>query len=76
MGAWRYLHEKFGQHLFGRWPLALVSRPESASPATGSSGAHKIEQEKLIRRAFGDSENAKASTSLQKTSIQAKEQEE
>ncbi|MBU6410576.1 MAG: 2-oxoglutarate dehydrogenase E1 component, partial [Verrucomicrobia bacterium] len=24
MGAWRYLHEKFGKHLFGRWPFALV----------------------------------------------------
>jgi 2-oxoglutarate dehydrogenase E1 component len=59
MGAWRFLHEKFGKHLFGRWPLAVVSRPESASPATGSSGAHKLEQEKIIRRAFGDAENAK-----------------
>jgi len=76
MGAWRFLHEKFGQHLFGRWPLALVSRPESASPATGSSGAHKIEQAKLIRRAFGDSEIAKTSAPLPKTSTQAKQQEE
>jgi 2-oxoglutarate dehydrogenase E1 component len=59
MGAWRFLHEKFGKHLFGRWPFAVVSRPESASPATGSSGAHKIEQEKIIRRAFGDAENVK-----------------
>jgi 2-oxoglutarate dehydrogenase E1 component len=76
MGAWRFLHEKFGQHLFGRWPLALVSRPESASPATGSSGAHKIEQGKLIRRAFGDSENEKSLTPLQKTSTSSKQQEE
>ncbi|HEU5396184.1 MAG TPA: 2-oxoglutarate dehydrogenase E1 component, partial [Verrucomicrobiae bacterium] len=75
MGAWRFLHEKFGQHLFGRWPFALVSRPESASPATGSSGAHKIEQAKLIRRAFGDPENAKASTPLQKTATKSKLQE-
>ena len=72
MGAWRFLHEKFGKHLFGRWPLAVVSRPESASPATGSSGAHKLEQEKIIRRAFGDSENAKASAPLQKTAASAK----
>jgi 2-oxoglutarate dehydrogenase E1 component len=61
MGAWRFLHEKFGKHLFGRWPFALVARPESASPATGSSGAHKMEQQRLIRRAFGDSETAAAS---------------
>jgi 2-oxoglutarate dehydrogenase E1 component len=53
MGAWRYLHEKFGKHLFGRLPFAPISRHESASPATGSSGAHKLEQQLLIERAFG-----------------------
>jgi 2-oxoglutarate dehydrogenase E1 component len=52
MGAWRYLHEKFGRHLFGRLPFAIIARPESASPATGSSGAHKLEQRQLIERAF------------------------
>jgi 2-oxoglutarate dehydrogenase E1 component len=54
MGAWRYLHEKFGKHLFGRLPFAPISRHESASPATGSSTAHKLEQQQLIERAFGD----------------------
>ena len=52
MGAWRYLHEKFGKHLFGRFPFAPVSRHESASPATGSAGAHRQEQRQLIERAF------------------------
>jgi 2-oxoglutarate dehydrogenase E1 component len=56
MGAWRFLHEKFGKHLFGRWPFAVVSRHESASPATGSHGAHQLEQKHLIERAFGASE--------------------
>jgi 2-oxoglutarate dehydrogenase E1 component len=56
MGAWRFLHEKFGKHLFGRFPFALISRFESASPATGSSHAHKLEQAQLIARAFGDPE--------------------
>ncbi len=56
MGAWRYLHEKFGRHLFGRFPFAPVSRFESASPATGSSHAHKLEQARLVARAFGDPE--------------------
>ena len=32
--------------------LSCVSRPESASPATGSHSAHKLEQERLIERAF------------------------
>jgi len=58
MGAWRYLHEKFGKHLFGRLPFAPISRRESASPATGSSGAHKLEQQQLIERAFGHGEHA------------------
>ena len=60
MGAWRYLHEKFGKHLFGRLPFAPISRHESASPATGSSGAHKLEQQQLIERAFGDGQGATA----------------
>lgn len=62
MGAWRFLHEKFGRHLFAQWPLAVVCRPESASPATGSSGAHKREQAHLISRAFGDAENVNKAT--------------
>jgi 2-oxoglutarate dehydrogenase E1 component len=57
MGAWRYLHEKFGKKLFNRFPFAPISRFESASPATGSAHAHKLEQANLIRRAFGEGEN-------------------
>lgn len=53
MGAWRFLHEKFGKKLLGHGPFEVVCRPESASPATGSAGAHKMEQADLIRRAFG-----------------------
>ena len=56
MGAWRYLHEHFGKKLFNRFPFALVSRFESASPATGSAHAHKLEQAHLLARAFGDPE--------------------
>ena len=51
MGAW--------YHLNARWPAALgklscVSRPQSASPATGSEKSHKFEQQLLVDRAFGD----------------------
>ena len=60
MGAWRYLHEHFGKRLFDRMPFALVSRVESASPATGSHHAHKLEQAQLIARAFGDPEPSAA----------------
>jgi len=53
MGAWRYLRMRFGAELLGRFPLHRVSRSESASPATGSSGAHKIEHQRLMDDAFG-----------------------
>ncbi|HEY2029050.1 MAG TPA: 2-oxoglutarate dehydrogenase E1 component [Myxococcales bacterium] len=51
MGAW--------YHLNARWPAKLghlrcISRPESASPATGSEKTHKYEQQALVDEAFGD----------------------
>jgi 2-oxoglutarate dehydrogenase E1 component len=57
MGAWRYLLERFGKKLFDRLPFALISRPESASPATGSAHTHKTEQGYLIACAFGEAES-------------------
>jgi 2-oxoglutarate dehydrogenase E1 component len=52
MGAWYFVNAR-QQELFGdRHPLSLVSRPESASPATGSHAAHTIEQAMLIEEAF------------------------
>jgi len=53
MGAWHYLLFRFKDNLFGRWPFSCISRPPSASPATGSHAAHKKEQERLIQEAFG-----------------------
>ena len=68
MGAWRYLHEKLGGKLFNRFPLAPVSRVESASPATGSSHAHKLQQAQLLACAFGDPEpDADAVFAIKKT---------
>ena len=57
MGAWWYLSTKLGPSLCGRFPFQCVCRPESASPATGSSGAHKMETERLLDRAFGLSDH-------------------
>ena len=51
-GAWRYLRVKLGTSLFGMFPFDCVTRPESASPATGSNGSHKIEQHHLLETAF------------------------
>jgi 2-oxoglutarate dehydrogenase E1 component len=53
MGAWYFLHASEATLLGGRHPLSLVSRPESASPATGSKAAHDIEQRMLLDEAFG-----------------------
>jgi 2-oxoglutarate dehydrogenase E1 component len=53
MGAWPYLGLRFGSSLLGR-PLSCVSRPPSASPATGSAASHKLEQRRLLDAAFGD----------------------
>lgn len=54
MGAWRYLLRNLTTCLFGRLPFSGACRPASASPATGSKGAHEIEQELLMIDAFGE----------------------
>lgn len=48
MGAWSYLLRVMN----GIIPLRVISRPESASPATGSYKAHEREQKQLITAAF------------------------
>jgi 2-oxoglutarate dehydrogenase E1 component len=52
MGAWPYLRARFGESLLKRFPFSVISRPASASPATGSSASHKLEQQQLISDAF------------------------
>ncbi len=52
MGAWYFLNARKGEFFGGRHPLSLVSRPESASPATGSKAAHDLEQKILLDEAF------------------------
>ncbi len=52
MGAWPYLRMRFCGDLFGEYPFRGVCRPESASPATGSAASHRLEQQRLLDRAF------------------------
>ncbi|HKQ48292.1 MAG TPA: 2-oxoglutarate dehydrogenase E1 component [Phycisphaerae bacterium] len=52
MGAWPFLSRLFKGNLLGRFPFSGIHRPASASPATGSSAAHKQEQKELIDAAF------------------------
>jgi 2-oxoglutarate dehydrogenase E1 component len=53
MGAWRFLRVRLGEWLHGR-PLRGITRPEAASPGTGSPSTHEREQAQLIERALGD----------------------
>ncbi|WP_337845302.1 2-oxoglutarate dehydrogenase E1 component [Thermus sp.] len=50
-GAWWYLSARFCGEIFGH-PFRVVARPESPSPAVGSSKVHKKEQEALLEEAF------------------------
>src|SRR5262249_1868700 len=53
MGAWNYMSHQLPPLLQGYFPLSCVTRPLSASPATGSAARHKQEQARLIRDALG-----------------------
>ena len=53
MGAWRFLRVLWGERVAGR-PFGGVTRPASASPATGSASSHRIEQAELLRSALGE----------------------
>ncbi|MHB8263540.1 MAG: multifunctional oxoglutarate decarboxylase/oxoglutarate dehydrogenase thiamine pyrophosphate-binding subunit/dihydrolipoyllysine-residue succinyltransferase subunit [Acidimicrobiales bacterium] len=55
MGAWSFVHGRLHAMLRDRAELYHVSRPESGSPATGSSTAHKAEHAELMRRIFSAS---------------------
>jgi len=47
MGAWTFILQTFTEV-----PLNLIARPKSASPATGSSKIHNIEQIELFEQVF------------------------
>jgi 2-oxoglutarate dehydrogenase E1 component len=51
MGALAFVRPRL-QALAGERPVTAVHRAESASPATGSAGAHALEQETLLSLAF------------------------
>jgi 2-oxoglutarate dehydrogenase E1 component len=59
-GAWYFMNANLPRLLGDRLPLRCVSRAPSASPATGSSNAHKLEQQQLVEEAFADLDDARA----------------
>jgi 2-oxoglutarate dehydrogenase E1 component len=54
MGAWTHIKMRFGDAIQKKFPLSVVSRTESASPATGSPNTHKLEQQELLDAAFAN----------------------
>ncbi|NCQ34877.1 hypothetical protein GW813_07335 [bacterium] len=52
MGAWYYIRARLPQVASEGFTLRCLSRPESASPATGSKAAHVIEQKELVANAL------------------------
>jgi 2-oxoglutarate dehydrogenase E1 component len=53
MGFWHYMKLKSQRRSLGE-PLQGLTRPVSASPATGSLSTHRREQEELLAAAFAD----------------------
>lgn len=47
MGAWSYI-----LRMMPKYSLEVISRKASASPATGYSKVHKVEQDKIVNKAF------------------------
>jgi 2-oxoglutarate dehydrogenase E1 component len=54
MGAWSFVHGRLHRLLRDDFVLRHVSRPESASPASGSAAYHQLEDEDLLNRAFAE----------------------
>ena len=52
MGAWNFIRPRLRQLLSDRLPLYYVGRPESSSPAEGSSTLYRINQQALICQAL------------------------
>jgi 2-oxoglutarate dehydrogenase E1 component len=59
MGSWNYLRPRLRQLVNERYPLHYVGRPESSSPAEGSSTAYRGNQQALIEQAFKFDEQAR-----------------
>jgi 2-oxoglutarate dehydrogenase E1 component len=52
MGAWNYMYPRLKQVLGDRLPIYYVGRPESSSPAEGSSTLYRLNQQILIHQVF------------------------
>jgi len=53
MGPWGYVHGRLHRLVRDKFSLVHVSRPESGSPATGSTTVHQLELKDLLDRSVG-----------------------
>jgi 2-oxoglutarate dehydrogenase E1 component len=53
MGAWPYMNTHLAPLMLSPTRWSGVSRPQSASPATGSAARHRLEQTRLVEEAVG-----------------------
>jgi 2-oxoglutarate dehydrogenase complex dehydrogenase (E1) component-like enzyme len=51
-GAWLHMWSNLSSSGILKVPLARVTRPAAASPATGSTSSHRLEQRRLLDAAF------------------------
>ena len=64
MGAWYFVKVKWDEFgLEKSWKISAFSRPESASPSTGSKKTHKIEQQDLFNEAMGEAPQTTSASS-------------
>jgi len=63
MGAWYFIKVRWDEYgLEDTWKISAITRPESASPSTGSKKTHKIEQADLFAEAMGVAETTSANS--------------
>ena len=53
MGAWHFMSRNIPPLILSSFRWSGISRPFSASPATGSASRHKLEHLKLVEEALG-----------------------
>jgi 2-oxoglutarate dehydrogenase E1 component len=51
-GSWYFILANVPGLLGGRLPLSVVARDPSSSPATGSMASHRLEQQRIVEKAF------------------------
>jgi 2-oxoglutarate dehydrogenase E1 component len=53
MGAWEFVRPYLETMLGDKVSLRYIGRPRRASPAEGSTTWHRVNQEAIVKKAFG-----------------------